>query len=296
MVRASSTAVNPMYQSVPPRPLSYTFSDVLHASLETGTQASGGGGGGGSTGVARKVRSKTAPVSAGAAANQNAAEEYAERFRARPTTRPAVIDFNGRGVKMYTGTVGGGRRTPLHPNNHPGHFPALRARNVPPVCLARPRSPPPATASSKPLPQPLTERGTATTSSLHLAPLAKGTEPNSALSLQTKPYRPPPLPLHSTIPKPSKTPDLSRPQGGQSAASSVKSRGKSCGSHSQDRAQGGDKPKAVSSSLRHSGHWGGWCVGGAEQQQAVHSGCYGLCYVPPGGRGPHGFPRRPGPQ
>nr|KAG5709507.1 hypothetical protein BaRGS_023189 [Batillaria attramentaria] len=43
-----------------------------------------------------KSRSKTAPVST------NAPEEYAERFKARPTTRPAVIDFNGTTVKLHT--------------------------------------------------------------------------------------------------------------------------------------------------------------------------------------------------
>ena len=112
----------------------------------------------------------------------------------------------------------------------------------------------------QPLPQPLTERGTTATSSLHLAPLAKGAEPNSALSLQTKPCRPPPpLPVHSTTPKPSKTPELSRiRRNGRSAPSSTKSRrGKSpASSHEQ---QGSTKSGPVSSlrlAATADGQWG----------------------------------------
>lgn len=70
-----------MYHSVPPRPLSYTFSDVLQDSV-SGDRGDG-------------TRSRTAPVST------NAPEEYAERFKSRPTTRPAVIDFNGTTVNLY---------------------------------------------------------------------------------------------------------------------------------------------------------------------------------------------------
>ncbi|KAK7500954.1 hypothetical protein BaRGS_00007834 [Batillaria attramentaria] len=82
----AGTMTSAIYRSVPPRPLSYTFSDVLQASLDP--RATGG--------RKTKSRSKTAPVST------NAPEEYAERFKARPTTRPAVIDFNGTTVKLHT--------------------------------------------------------------------------------------------------------------------------------------------------------------------------------------------------
>ncbi|KAL8586852.1 hypothetical protein ACOMHN_052728 [Nucella lapillus] len=394
----AGAGVNTLYRSVPPRPLSYTFSDVLQASLEPRTPGGGGG---------MRGRSKTAPLTA------NAAEEYAERFRARATTRPSVIDFNGCGVKMYAGT-GGCRRS----RKHPGHFPAVKPRIVMTSVSTRPRSPPPPknraeqsraeqyrpeqkrteqnraehnraeqyrpeqkrteqyraeqyrteqnrtvqsrtvqnraeqnsteqsrteqyraeqyrteqniTVQSRTVQNraeqsrteqnraeqsraeqsrteqsrteqyraeqsrteqnrveqnsteqksteqnrteqsrteqsrtpPLTERGTAATSSLHLAPLAKGTEPNSALSLQTKPCRPPPpLPVHtSATPKPSKTSDSTRIQGGRSAPSSNKSRGKSS-INSQDREQGSEKSKSVLISQRQAvtGGTGGGC-------------------------------------
>ena len=103
-----------MYRSVPPRPLSYTFSDILQASLEVRTP----GRAGGVWRAAPARRSKTAPVST------NAPEEYAERFKSRPTTRPAVIDFDGAGVKMYSGSGGASRRF-----NKPG-FPAIRTSKV----------------------------------------------------------------------------------------------------------------------------------------------------------------------
>ena len=108
--------MNTIYRSVPPRPLSYTFSDVLKTSLEPRTP-----------GRAKRCRSKTAPVST------NAPEEYAERFKARPTTRPAVIDFNGTSFKMYAAR--GGFRKP-----HSLGFPAVKTRNVAPV-TPKPKTP-----------------------------------------------------------------------------------------------------------------------------------------------------------
>lgn len=101
--------------------------------------------------------------------------------------------------------------------------------------------------------QPQTERGTTATSSLHLAPLSgKGVaaEPDASLSLQARSYRPPPLPLHSATPK---TPDLTRFHGAlRSAASSVKSRGKSSGSSQRRRGLVSERPqggKSAASSL-----------------------------------------------
>lgn len=109
-----------IYRSVPPRPLSYTFSDVLKTSLAEPRIP----------GRAKRCRSKTAPVST------NAPEEYAERFKARPTTRPAVIDFNGASVKMYAAR-GGCRQL-----NSLG-FPAVKSRTVAPV-NPKPKTPTPA--------------------------------------------------------------------------------------------------------------------------------------------------------
>lgn len=104
--------------------------------------------------------------------------------------------------------------------------------------------------------QPQTERGTTATSSLHLAPLSgKGgaADPDASLSLQARSYRPPPLPLHSATPKTPKTPDLTRFHGAlRSAASSVKSRGKSSGSSQRRRGRVGERPqggKSATSSL-----------------------------------------------
>ena len=111
MGRAGS--VNIIYRSVPPRPLSYTFSDVLQTSLEPARTPGRAG---------RRSRSRTAPVST------NAPEEYAERFKARPTTRPAVIEFNGTSVTMYAAGAGGGGRGIRRLTHH--GFPAVRARNV----------------------------------------------------------------------------------------------------------------------------------------------------------------------
>lgn len=108
-----------IYRSVPPRPLSYTFSDVLKTSLAEPRIP----------GRAKRCRSKTAPVST------NAPEEYAERFKARPTTRPAVIDFNGASVKMYAAR-GGCRQL-----NSLG-FPAVKSRTVAPVA-PKPKTPTP---------------------------------------------------------------------------------------------------------------------------------------------------------
>ncbi|XP_012940402.2 mucin-5AC [Aplysia californica] len=73
---ATSSSQQLIYRSVPPRPLSYTLTDVL--------EVRGPRGG--------KLRSKTAPVST------NAPEEYAQRFKSRPTTRPRVIEFDGSAV------------------------------------------------------------------------------------------------------------------------------------------------------------------------------------------------------
>ena len=98
--------------------------------------------------------------------------------------------------------------------------------------------------------QPLTERGTTVTSSLHLAPLTKGSDSDAGLSLQARPYRlPPSLPLHTTAPKPSKTPELSRFHGVRSAASS-KSRGKSSGS-SRHRTAGVEPSQGKSAASSH---------------------------------------------
>ncbi|KAK7112365.1 uncharacterized protein [Littorina saxatilis] len=226
-----------IYRSVPPRPLSYTFSDVLQASLEPRT-----------SGRDRRSRSKTAPVST------NAPEEYAERFKSRPSTRPAVIDFNGNGVKMYNTGSGGGTGVFRRLNN-PGFSP-VRGKNVaPPTSAAtKPRSPVPV-----PVAQPLTERGTTATSSLHLAPLSKaGSGPDSALSLHTRPYRPPTLPAHAATPKAasSKTPELSCFHG-------VKSRGKSSGS-SHHRVMSG-APDLAARSANSSRHLAQLTTGGGGQ-------------------------------
>lgn len=70
-----------IYHSVPPRPLNYTFSDMLQTS--EGSRPRGG--------------SRSVVVSS------NAPEEYVERFRSRPTTRPAIIDFSGATVKLFRG-------------------------------------------------------------------------------------------------------------------------------------------------------------------------------------------------
>ena len=70
MVSSSNSQSLMVYRSVPPRPLSYTLTDVLESR-------------------ASKLRSKTAPVSG------NTPEEYAQRFKSRPITRPKVIDFDG---------------------------------------------------------------------------------------------------------------------------------------------------------------------------------------------------------
>ncbi|XP_076458194.1 uncharacterized protein LOC143291935 [Babylonia areolata] len=160
MVRTGNAVNNAMYRSVPPRPYSYTFSDILQSSLLQQQQTR-------TPGLKKRTsRSKTAPVSS------NTPEEYAERFKSRPTARPAVIDLGcaaGDGVKMYAGSGAVCRF------NQPG-FPAVRTsrpgHQQHPLLIAAATDP--RSTMSETLNQaPLTERGTVSTPSLHLAPLGR---------------------------------------------------------------------------------------------------------------------------
>ncbi|XP_067671091.1 uncharacterized protein [Haliotis asinina] len=93
-----TSAQSLIYRSVPPRPLSYTFTDILETYPTQG-----------------KSRSKTAPVST------NAPEEYAQRFKSRPTTRPKVVEFDGNAFKLG-----------LKKRGVTGFLPSVKLRVIPP--------------------------------------------------------------------------------------------------------------------------------------------------------------------
>ncbi|XP_071108005.1 uncharacterized protein [Haliotis cracherodii] len=93
-----TSAQSLIYRSVPPRPLSYTFTDILETYPSKG-----------------KSRSKTAPVST------NAPEEYAQRFKSRPTTRPKVVEFDGNSFNLSVKKRG-----------VPGFLPSVKLRVLPP--------------------------------------------------------------------------------------------------------------------------------------------------------------------
>lgn len=75
---ATSNCQQIIYRSVPPRPLHYAFTEVLDSKLHS------------------RLRSKTAPVST------NSPEEFIQRFKSRPTTRPKVVEFDGSTVSSKT--------------------------------------------------------------------------------------------------------------------------------------------------------------------------------------------------
>ncbi|XP_046567835.1 uncharacterized protein LOC124276214 [Haliotis rubra] len=93
-----TSAQSLIYRSVPPRPLSYTFTDILETYPTQG-----------------KSRSKTAPVST------NAPEEYAQRFKSRPTTRPKVVEFDGNAFQLS-----------LKKRGVTGFLPSVKLRVIPP--------------------------------------------------------------------------------------------------------------------------------------------------------------------
>ncbi|GFS08333.1 hypothetical protein ElyMa_001271400 [Elysia marginata] len=99
---ATSSSQQTIYRSVPPRPLSYGLSEMLDP------RSLGYMGG--------RHRSSTAPVSS------NTPEEFAHRFKARPTTRPRVIEFDGSSV-----TPKGRHVIHQHPAVSNG-FPTARAK------------------------------------------------------------------------------------------------------------------------------------------------------------------------
>ncbi|GFN78528.1 hypothetical protein PoB_000503400 [Plakobranchus ocellatus] len=96
---ATSSSQQTIYRSVPPRPLGYGLSDML----DPRTLGYLGG----------RHRSSTAPVSG------NTPEEFAHRFKARPTTRPRIIDFDGSSVTP---------KGHYHPSAISNGFPTARAK------------------------------------------------------------------------------------------------------------------------------------------------------------------------
>ena len=99
---ATSSSQQTIYRSVPPRPLSFGLSDMLDP------RSLGYMGG--------RLRSSTAPISS------NTPEEFAHRFKARPTTRPRIIEFDGSSV-----TPKGRHAIHQHPAVSNG-FPTARAK------------------------------------------------------------------------------------------------------------------------------------------------------------------------
>ncbi|ESP01099.1 hypothetical protein LOTGIDRAFT_238372 [Lottia gigantea] len=90
---ASRGNTHMIYRSIPPRPHSYTFTDILD-------------------GLPKSSRSKTAPL------HTTVPEEYIQRFCSRATAKPKVIDFDG-------GNVQNSRVTHVSKN---GFFPPLRLK------------------------------------------------------------------------------------------------------------------------------------------------------------------------
>ncbi|RUS89736.1 hypothetical protein EGW08_002554 [Elysia chlorotica] len=99
---ATSSSQQTIYRSVPPRLPSFGLSDMLDP------RSLGYMGG--------RLRSSTAPISS------NTPEEFAHRFKARPTTRPRIIEFDGSSV-----TPKGRPAIHQHPAVSNG-FPTTRAK------------------------------------------------------------------------------------------------------------------------------------------------------------------------